>query len=157
MEFWEVCLRSHSFRIFEEQVLLSANTMWNPPVFIAELSDLLGICVKKTTDPHSIFILVMQLAFGKANKGKKLFGRVARHKDVRKCGVGALAFYLLFRFELTGEFDSIQYNLADNKAWFDVKLLVGVQGTDYEKSISNKTYADAMKAVLKQLGIASSH
>lgn len=126
-------------------------------VYNAELSDMLGISVKNTTDPHSIFILVMQLAFGKTNKGKKLFGRIARHKDVRKCGVGALAFYLLFRFELTGEFDSIEYDLTDNKDWFDVKLLVDAQGTDYKKSISNKTYADAMKAVLKQLGIASSH
>ena len=114
-------------------------------LFNSELSDNLGIHIKKPTDPHEMFVDIMQLAFGKTNNGLKLFGRVARHKDPRLCAVGAKAFYLLYRFDVTGEFtDDCEVDFTDNKSWFDIKLLVDGQSSDFTKAIKNVTYSDAM-------------
>jgi hypothetical protein len=40
----------------------------------------------------------MQIAIGKVNKNKTLYGRVMRHRDVERCAIGALAFYLFSRY-----------------------------------------------------------
>ena len=125
-------------------------------VFNAELSDLLGCPLQLPTDPHQVFVFIMQLAEGKTNDGIKLYGRLTRHKDVLLCGGGALAFYLLYRFFVTGEMDEPP-DFTSNTAWFDIKLLVDSQANDFTKAVKNTTYADAMKAVLKDLEIPSDH
>lgn len=123
-------------------------------VFNAELSDLLCCPVQLNTDPHELVVFIMQLAEGKTNDGIKLYGRLTRHKDVRLCGAGALALYLLYRFEVTGEMDEPP-DFTKNESWFDIKLLVDAQANDFTKSVKNTTYADAMKTILRDLEIAS--
>jgi hypothetical protein len=59
---------------------------------------------------------------GKTNGDNIIFGRVLRHKKVESCSEGALALYLLGRFELTGELDAMDF--TSNSKWFDSKLLV---------------------------------
>jgi hypothetical protein len=64
----------------------------------------------------------------------------------------------MFRFSITREFEN--YTLedwCDNSKWFDVKLLVDVQGTNNMKSMKNRSYSDAIKAILLHLGIAALH
>ena len=48
-------------------------------------------------------------------------------------------------------------DFTDNKAWFDIKLLVDVISTDCTKPMANNLYAKGMKHVLHKLHIASLH
>ena len=59
----------------------------------AELSDFQGIFLKQLdSDIHPIFVMIMQIPFGKTNKGHIRYGRAMRHKNVKLCCVGAMAF-----------------------------------------------------------------
>jgi len=63
----------------------------------AELSDFL--CVRppmQDKDVHQPFVMVNQIAQGKTNYGRTVYGRATRHKDIALCCIGALAFYLSF-------------------------------------------------------------
>ena len=68
-------------------------------LYRAELSDFLGLhAPKKETDIHQIFVMINQIALGKTNKGRVLYGCAVRHKQVELCCIGALSFYLSWRF-----------------------------------------------------------
>ena len=76
-----------------------------------------------------------------------------RHKDVRLCPIGALAFFLGFRFNRTKELEKLSIDdWLVNSAWFDIKLLTDPFGNggrlDNTKSINSSTYSDAMHKVL---------
>ena len=93
---------------------------------------------------------------GKTNHGQTLYGRATWHKDVSLCCIGALAFYLMYRFSVTREFENFTLeDWMDNSRWFDIKLLVDLQGFDHTKSLKNRSYADAIKMILVFLGIAA--
>ena len=130
-------------------------------MYKAELSDL--YCIKwRGSDGHyqdDFSVLMMQIATGKTNKELKLYGRAGRHKDVQLCCVGALAFYLFYRFEKTNEFSDGKVDFTQNKTWFDTKLLVDYRGPskDYSSCISSKTYAVSIAKMLSILLISSSH
>ena len=103
------------------------------------------------------FFYLFLLLKGKTNHGQTLYGRATRHKDVSLCSVGALAFYLMFRFSVTREFESFALeDWLENSKWFDIKLLVDLQGFDNTKSLKNRSYAEAVKMVLDFLGIPAS-
>ena len=85
-----------------------------------------------------------------------------RHKDVKLCAVGALSFYLAFRFDMTKEFDEMDLDdWLSNETWFDIKLLVDpVRANtmrDLTTPMSNSTYSSAVKSVLGSLCIATNH
>ena len=93
---------------------------------------------------------------GKTNHGVKLYGHCLCHIDVHQCGIGAFVFYLYLCFHVTGEMENPP-DFTDNKAWFDIKLLVDVISTDRTKPMANDSYAKGMKHVLRELHIASRH
>ena len=127
-------------------------------IYRAELSDFSWLDLpKKDTDVHPMGLMINQLAFGKTNHGRKLYGRATRHKDVRLCCVGALGFYLAYRFHCTGEMRNMSAEeWIDNRAWFDIKLLVDINGGDNTTSIKNDSFGKHVKGVLSRLGIACS-
>jgi hypothetical protein len=101
---------------------------------------------------------------GKTNKDRKIYGRAMRHKNLHLCAIGAKAMYLYYRFNHTKEFENPP-DFTDNAAWFFIKLLVpsdiqlGVNATgirENEISMSIRTYAEAMKKVLKALNLPPS-
>lgn len=105
-------------------------------------------------------LLNISLGPGKTNKGRTLYGRATRHKDVCLCPIGSLSFYLSYRFSVTSEFQQPDFQLEDwleNARWFDVKLLTNVYGDDFKKPMGNTGYGPAMKSVLNQLNIPSAH
>ena len=68
--------------------------------------------------------------------------------------------YLMVRFQVSGEFEAdCCPDFTKNQDWFDIKLLVDATGRnpDFEKPMSNQSYAKAIKSVLKELGITSNH
>ena len=68
-------------------------------LYRAELSDFLGITLNQSeTDIHPPYIMINQIPLGKTNHGRVLYGRATRHRDVKLCCVGALSFYLTYRF-----------------------------------------------------------
>ena len=124
-------------------------------LYRAELSDFL--CIKppkKDNDIHQMFIMINQIAQGKTNHGRTLYGRATRHKDVRLCCIGALSMYLQYRFHCTGEFRTMPVeDWLDNSKWFDIKLLVDINGSDTTKEMKNDSYARHIRRILKLLQI----
>lgn len=122
----------------------------------AEWSDFLGITIpKKMTDIDDMYIMINQIPLGKTNHGRVLYGRAIRHKDVKLCCVGGLAFYAQYRFDCTNEFS--EYTVADwiqRDKWFDVKVLVDVQSTNFTKELSKDTYGDHIGRILSRLKIS---
>jgi hypothetical protein len=91
-------------------------------------------------------------------KDKKQFGRSMHHKDVRRCSVGAFGFYLLFRFQKSGEMeDHCRPNFGKNKEWYDIKILTDGTRNNLTKEIQKRTYVDPIRKVFKQLQMVSSH
>jgi Centromere DNA-binding protein complex CBF3 subunit, domain 2/Transcriptional activator of glycolytic enzymes len=123
----------------------------------AELSDFL--CLKpppRDTDIHPMFLMINQIAEGKTNHGHMLYGRATRHRDVTLCAVGAIAFYLEYRFHCTKEFE--EFSVDDwltNSKWFDVKFLIDING-DYSKEMLNDGYGKHVKKVLQGLNLSCS-
>jgi Centromere DNA-binding protein complex CBF3 subunit, domain 2 len=103
-------------------------------------------------------IAVSQVATGKANKNYKLFGRLCHHKDVCMCGFGALGFYLLYRFECTGEFEKSTVDFTKAEEWFDIKMLVSLHNFQESqfKGIKDATYTEYVKSILTVLGLPTS-
>ena len=66
----------------------------------------------------------MRISYGKTNANKIVFGRVMRHINVNLCAIGGLGFYLMLRFEMTKEIETIDFE--DNSSWFNIKLLTGM-------------------------------
>ena len=124
-------------------------------MFKSELSDLVDIKFKCKETGANIHVGVMQIFEGKTNKTKTLYGRVLRHRDPYLCAMGALGFYLLARFEVTGECD--HFDFSDNKKWFDIKVLIDPRQKKYTDGMTDQPYADAIRAACKALGIVTKH
>jgi hypothetical protein len=104
---------------------------------------------RKDTDIHPMLLMINQIAMGKTNHGRTLYGRATRHRDVRLCCIGALSFYLAYRIDVTNEFKKLTIeDWQDNSKWFDIKLLAGLDG-DNTKEMKNDAYSDHVKRVLK--------
>jgi hypothetical protein len=117
----------------------------------ADLSDMFSI-VKADEGPpgHDAVILIMKILEGKANDGKNGWGRMMHHKNVNMCSIGALGFYLMSRFEVTGEI----FDFATNKSWFNRKLLVSpTHAKTLDKEISFQHYPTVLKQICSALGI----
>ena len=103
----------------------------------------------------------MTLILGKTNnKGQKLYGRAICHKDIQLCSLGALSFYLMWRFQLTGEFNHPDFDWSNNAGWFKLKLLVDLHRTDYESlttPMKSNSYSKSIKDVLRYLNISAGH
>lgn len=121
----------------------------------AEFSDFLGIFLpKQETHIHPMFIMINQITQGKTNHGRTLYGRATRHKNVLHCAVGALAMYLMYRFMCTQEFTHFTVeNWANNKDWFDIKLLTDINSGDRTKEMKNDSYGKHVKRILQRLRI----
>ena len=125
-------------------------------LYRAEWSDFLCITAPRTdTDVHSIDIMVNVIAEGKTNKGRRLYGRAMRHRDVRLCCFGALSFYAQYRFHFTNEFKDLTVDdWYDNSKWYDIKLLCDLFAGDRNtREMVKDSYADTIAKVLKRLGL----
>ena len=83
-----------------------------------------------------------------------------RHKDVRKCSVGATGLHPLHRFQKSGEMEEGRRpDFTNNSSWFDIKLLTEGKknGVDNTKTIGKRGYVDFIADVLKELGTPSQH
>ena len=129
-------------------------------LYRAELSDFVGLNPpKQDSDVHQVFIMINQIAAGKTNHGRVLYGRAIRHRKVELCCIGALSFYLSYRFMITEEFEAFTaQDWMDNEKWFDIKLLIDVQRNgsgdiNNTNSITNDSYSAHIKRVLAKLHI----
>ena len=123
----------------------------------ADLSDCLDVMLKGSLDHHEQHVLILQIATGKINRDKKLYGRALRHKNVNLCSIGALALYLYFRFKHTGEMDDPP-DFTDNPKWFYRKLLISgsCADEDMERPMNMRLYSNGIKASLKSCGLPTS-
>jgi hypothetical protein len=104
-------------------------------------------------------LIVACIVAGKTVKSdKKQFGRSMHHKVVRQCSIGALGFYLLYRFDKSGEMeDAHRPNFGKNKEWYDIKILTEGTRNNTKKELQRRTYIDPIRKIFKQLKIYSSH
>jgi hypothetical protein len=81
--------------------------------------------------------LLFLLQEGKTNKvGRKEFMGSMRHMDPLLCSHGALAEYLFWRFEVSGEAPP---SFRSRRSWYDLKVLVTTARS--EKATANRTGA----------------
>jgi hypothetical protein len=100
--------------------------------------------------PSECQAIVLNLFKGKTNQeGKTQIGAAIRHKDVRICPVGALAFYLFGRFHVSHEPFP---NMASRQQWYNVCLFRG-KGTS---PITYRQQHRAIEACYQALQILSS-
>jgi hypothetical protein len=117
----------------------------------AELSDMFSIIKVDEGPPcHDAVIIIVQILEGKTNNGKIVWVRTMRHKNVNMCSIGALGFYLMSRFEATGEI----FDFATNKSWFNRKLLVSqTHVKTLDKEMSFQHYPTVLTQICLALGI----
>ncbi|KAE8241896.1 hypothetical protein A4X13_0g7214 [Tilletia indica] len=103
--------------------------------------------------PQPSTAFVVTLRSGKANTtGRNEWGVAARHKDVEKCPVGALAMYLFERWDvLKKSFPSFD----SRESWYQERLLVSEQD-DEDDSIEWTDQAYIVRHAFENIGIASS-
>lgn len=133
---------------------LTSGILRSESLYRNELSDFVGLFLpQKETDIHPMYVMINQLAQGKTNKGRKLYGRATRHKDVNLCCVAALSFYLAYRFFCTNELWNMSAeDWCDNKNWFDLKLLGRVDRADNTEPIKNDTFSKYIGRKLQENG-----
>ena len=78
-------------------------------LYKADLSDLCDFKFHQKTERDPYHVCILRVSTGKTNADKVLYGRVMRHVDAQLCPIGALAMYLLIRFEVTKEHESIDF------------------------------------------------
>jgi hypothetical protein len=131
----------------------------NESISMAELSDCRHFFVKRKEDEDPMMIFLLAIGTGKTIKsdGPSQFGRATRHQDVFQCSVSALAFYLLFRFSMHGEFcETNMPDMRENKSWFDVKVLTEMGG-DATTQLTQRRFQNSVRDLFLMLGISSSH
>jgi Centromere DNA-binding protein complex CBF3 subunit, domain 2 len=134
---------------------LSTGILRSESIHKADISDFFGLKPpKKENDVHDMWLMIMQIAQGKTTRGKKQWGRATRHRQVELCCIGAIAHYLQYRIDSTNEFmDFTVGDWMDNKAWFDIKFLVDINGSDNTKEMCSDTYSDHVRKVLQRLNL----
>ena len=147
MAYSQASLRDRFFFLLSHQGILRGESITQ-----CELSDLCDV-VLEDEGPHPCQILVLQIASGKINSEKNLYGRAMRHKKPELCPIGALGLYLLSRFHIAGE----SLDFSSNEKWFSVKLLVENGSVNPEKGISDQSYFKSIKAICKELQLPSKH
>ena len=160
---WDECSRAHGPRELAAKLRhrycathTASGILRCESLYRAEWSDFLCITAPRTdTDVHPIDIMVNVIAEGKTNKGRRLYGRAMRHRDVRLCCFGALSFYALYRFHYTNEFKDLTVDdWYDNSKWYDIKLLCDLFAGDRNtKEMVKDSYGETISKVLKRLGL----
>ena len=106
-------------------------------------------------DLHPLYIMIVQIPFGKTNRGFIQYGRATRHHDVHLCCIGGLSFYLNFRFFVTREFSNFtSEDWCNNRSWFDIKLLVDVHSKDNCSTLKKDSYSKKIRSILQELGLS---
>jgi hypothetical protein len=72
--------------------------------------------------------------------------------------IGEFALYLLFWFHKSGEMDDgVCPNFAENKEWYDIKILTDGTQKEPMKQLQKRPYTGPVRRIFKQLQIVSSH
>mmetsp|Transcript_3918 Transcript_3918/g.10264 ORF Transcript_3918/g.10264 Transcript_3918/m.10264 type:complete len:86 (+) Transcript_3918:1173-1430(+) len=63
------------------------------------------------------------------------------------CPIGSVAFYLLYRFNVTCKMDESRIDFHKNKSWFDIKFITELHSHNRSKIINNNAYFIAIKRI----------
>lgn len=127
-------------------------------MFKGELSSLLALRIERAKNEDPMIVSILQLMAGKTVKpGTRQFGRAIRAREVVDCPIGALGFYLLHRFFMSGEFsDGERPDFSVNKNWFEIKILTDGSRKN-TKSLKKNTYVDQIRQCFSDLDLATAH
>jgi hypothetical protein len=78
------------------------------------------------------------------------FGSCIRHRNVEICPVGALAFYLFFRWNIQNE---VVPNFLAPEDWYDIRVLKS--GKDAKSPLTYRAHYDATVKAFSALGMHS--
>jgi hypothetical protein len=118
----------------------------------AELSDLFTFEFEGE-GPTRCFPLIFTTRASKQNQHGRLETMGAlRHKDPLVCIVSALAFYLLYRWDLT---DEPFPDFASRSAWYGIRLIKRTSG-DCSEQLSYTSQRDWASKALQQVGVCTS-
>ncbi|CAO3564111.1 unnamed protein product [Mortierella alpina] len=103
---------------------------------------------KGRLDSQAVHMLTFVMEEGKTIVGeRKEYAGAVRHEDVRRCVVGAFAFYIFDRFHNKEE-DPIDF---ENLSWQKIKVLCS--GKNYKEEMSYPAARNAMNQVFKSQSI----
>lgn len=116
-----------------------------------EFADMFSVNLPNEGNGNCVAFIAI-LSQGKTNQvGRIEFGACMRNRDVRICGIGALALYMFQRYHMEGE--NIP-NFANPEEWYKIKLLRTNAGTPM-KSMTYKTQYNAVVKCLNACGMIS--
>jgi hypothetical protein len=100
------------------------------------------------------YALVIVMNQGKTNQhGRMEYGAALRHRDVRSCLIGALAFYFFWRWQVEGK-ESFP-SFARSEQWYDLKVLRR-SATEPKALLSPQTARSWTSKLYSRCGIATS-
>ncbi|KAG2219641.1 hypothetical protein INT45_012342 [Circinella minor] len=119
----------------------------------AEFADLFGINFPEDEENSTPCpVLAFHSDFGKTlANGNRMYFVTIRHKDVRVCAFGAIAFYLFYRFHMSNEKFP---KFTKNEDWYGLKLL---KGKDAKKQMVYTTMNAPIVCAFRQCNITSLH
>ena len=116
-----------------------------------ELSDLCTFEFPGEGPTHCMPLIVTMRA-GKENQhGRLETAGALRNQDPHLCPLGAVAYYLLHRWDLCGEGFS---NFQDRERWYNIRLIKGT-GSDPTAPISYNTQREWAAKAFRYAGVAS--
>jgi hypothetical protein len=119
----------------------------------AEISDLFTFELKGE-GPTRCMPLIITTRAGKENQHGRLETMGAlRHKQPLVCMLSGLAFYLLYRWDLT---DEPFPDFASRPAWYEIRLIKRAAGGDRQQPLSYTSQRDWVAKAFQQVGIAPS-
>ena len=114
-----------------------------------DLADLCSVDFELQEGPTRCICLVATFGQGKTFKGRLEFMGAIRHRDARRCLLGALAQYLFFRFQCTDEGFP---DFSTRESWYDTKVILG---KDPQAEISYDTQYEWIKQLFARQSITS--
>ena len=118
------------------------------------LSDLFMVKQPHLVPGQGIPALCCYSDLDKTNRGGSVeWATMVRHKDPMCCGVGSVALYLFYRWQVEG---SPKPDFSTRRAWYFDYLSPG-RGADATTRVAKGTFADILKAGLTHLGVVATH
>lgn len=100
------------------------------------------------------YALVVVMNQGKTNQhGRMEYGAALRHRDVRSCLIGALAFYFFWRWQVEGKEPFPSF--AQSQQWYDLKVLRRSAG-EPKAMLSAQTARSWTSKLYSRCGISTS-
>ena len=146
-------LQFRFFYLYTLHCLSRGACVWNSTLKLFH-----GIVRHDKEEFHSPMEIMMHRSHDKnsnSRAGNPTWYTISRHRDVKRCGQGAFALYMVYRFSVTDEAE--YFDFLDNSSWFKTRLIVkeDCSHSTNKEPIRDRTYETFLKRICQALEIFS--